>query len=265
MKENGSQRCAWLGDSSPTAETLFGASRLGCCAKDLKGNSFASVFEAPCRKSSIDIIGHTRGICLDVERHALLVLHFKISDTQILNKCESSVPLGLQAILKNVLGFDFCNECMFPKLDLGYIYSIVRAQCRIGFLMFRMSPSEPRTILDRHRFWCNAWLRVTGACFMLQKGSRHDVWRFVFFRTGMFSTFCKQPVVSFHHFVVMELFLIRWRRICTGSENTKQQIRFANAAAQMFAHVCIKLAEIVFCKCCLRVFSIALWMPIWRS
>ena len=89
MNENGSQRCAWLGDSSPTTETLFGASRLGCCAKDLKGNSFASVFEAPCRKSSNDIIGQTCGMYLDVERHALLVLHFKISDTQNINKCES--------------------------------------------------------------------------------------------------------------------------------------------------------------------------------
>ena len=107
--------------------------------------------------------------------------------------------IGIAIILKNALGFDFCNECMFPELDLVFIYSIVGAQCRIGLLMFMMSPSEPWTILDRHRFWRNAWLRVTGACFMLQKGSRHDVWRFIFFRTGMFSTFCKQPVVSSHH------------------------------------------------------------------
>ena len=89
MNENGSQRCAWLGDSSPSTGTLFGASRLGGCAKELKGNSFTSVFEAPCRTSSNDMIGQTRGICLDVERHAFLVLRFKISDTQILNKCES--------------------------------------------------------------------------------------------------------------------------------------------------------------------------------
>ena len=89
MNENGSQRRAWLGDSSPSTGTLCGASRLGSCAKELKGNSFASVFEAPCRKSSNDIIGQTRGMYLNVERHALLVLHFNVSDTQILNKCES--------------------------------------------------------------------------------------------------------------------------------------------------------------------------------
>ena len=174
--------------------------------------------------------------------------------------------IGIAIILKNALGFDFCNECMFPELDLVFIYSIVGAQCRIGLLMFMMSPSEPWTILHRHRFWCNAWLRVTSACFMLQKGSRHDVWRFLF----SFAQECSRRFASNRSFlfiilVVTELFLFRRRRICTSSENARQQIRFANAVAQMFAHVRIKLAENVFCKCCLRVSYNSLWMPIWRS